>query len=256
MRTNSTSTIAVIQMGKLTGPTSNLYGQFGAWFAKAFQTFVPNPKITIADVESAGARMLTQADGIILSGAVEGVYDNLPWRRNFDRGIQIILEQKIPLLGVCFGHQYLIEILGGSVEHRPQSEEFGWFQLVLTEAAYSDPLFENIPHRFGAWETHQDMAVKTANESVVLAYSRRTPVQAFRYREHVWGVQFHPEMTRPIVASIINEALEEAKNKKDGIRADRLKKALSSLDNKNRGKQILQNFYNFCRRNKKTSQIY
>ncbi len=134
---------------------------------------------------------------IVLSGGPMSPHDvynpAYPFLRAEADLLRGALELKLPILGICLGHQLLADILGGEVEDGQQ--EVGWLPVQVSEAGAKDPLFDGVPPEFSPFHYHIEQAVTLPPEATVLASSPLCPVQAFRYGETpVWGVQFHPEI--------------------------------------------------------------
>ena len=94
---------------------------------------------------------------------------------------------ELPILGVCWGHQLLAQILGGTVDDRGEYE-LGY---VTVDQVQADPLFEGVPDPFVAFATHSDEVTTLPDDVTVLARND-AGIQAFR-KGHTCGVQFHPE---------------------------------------------------------------
>jgi GMP synthase (glutamine-hydrolysing) len=92
----------------------------------------------------------------------------------------------MPILGVCWGHQLLAQVLGGTV--KGGSYELGYVQVEQEEP---DPIWEGLPNPFTVFATHSDHVVALPPGATLLA-SNETGVQAFR-RGSAYAVQFHPE---------------------------------------------------------------
>ena len=146
-----------------------------------------------------------RADAILLSPGPKGPRD---------AGISVALvaaaaERAIPLLGVCLGHQAIVEAFGGTVERAPQICHG------KTSAVYhdEDPLFAAVPSPFEAMRYHSLIAREPLPSALVRTawtapspHSERTApgtaqmaplVMAVRHRElPIVGVQFHPESYR------------------------------------------------------------
>ena len=135
---------------------------------------------------------------VILGGAVN-VKDagELPYLR---RELELIAEwdaADVPQLGICLGAQRSAEALGGGVARSP-SAEIGWYDVDLEPEAAGDPVLGPMPQRFVAYQWHA-YAFGVPPGGELLAASEACP-QAFR-RGRAWGVQFHPEVTAPILES-------------------------------------------------------
>jgi anthranilate synthase/aminodeoxychorismate synthase-like glutamine amidotransferase len=113
-----------------------------------------------------------------------------------DAGISIPLIRAIagvkPLLGVCLGHQALVEAFGGHIEHAPQVMHG------KSSDVYHDGggLFTDLPTPFSAGRYHSLCAAKRKlpDEFEVSAWTSSDEVMAVRHRDfNLHGVQFHPE---------------------------------------------------------------
>ncbi len=125
--------------------------------------------------------------GIILSGSPYSVMDeNAP-----DIDLAHI-RGHIPLLGICFGSQYLARRYGGSV-HSSLSREYGRATLEITEPV--SPLFKDIPSPTTVWMSHGDSIESLPVNSINLASTNDVKYAAFRFlNEDTYAVQFHPEV--------------------------------------------------------------
>lgn len=100
-----------------------------------------------------------------------------------------------PLLGSCWGHQFLASALGGETITDPQRQEVGTFDIQLTEAGRDDPLLAGTPTPFAAQLGHHDRVATLPPEFVELARSERCGNQIIRRRGAlVYGTQFHCEL--------------------------------------------------------------
>lgn len=123
--------------------------------------------------------------GIVLSGGPSSVYDDAA-----PKPAQGVLELNIPILGVCYGMQFLAHQAGGNVK-RAGKREYG--KAELTE--YSGELFRGISGDFVAWMSHSDSVTELPQGYSVIAKTKDTPVTAIENHEkRRYGVQFHPEV--------------------------------------------------------------
>jgi GMP synthase (glutamine-hydrolysing) len=120
-----------------------------------------------------------------------------PWLRDEDALIKSLIAEEVPLFGVCLGGQLIAKAAGAHVGPATQ-EEVGWHEVELTPEAAGDPVFAAVPERFEAFQWHS-YAFDLPPGGVALA---RNPIglQAYRIGDHAWGIQFHAEVTREIVA--------------------------------------------------------
>ena len=125
--------------------------------------------------------------GVILSGSPASV-------RNEDAP-QIDLSQikgKKPLLGVCYGAQYLSHNFGGEVAPSG-TREYG--RAMLTVAEPNDPLLQGLSATTQVWMSHGDTIVRVPENYKIIASTESVRVAAYHIEgEQTWGIQFHPEV--------------------------------------------------------------
>src|SRR5262249_37742614 len=114
-------------------------------------------------------------------------------------------------------------------------------------------LLEGIPDRFVGLATHEDRIESLPPGAVCLAGNQCAPVQAFKAAPEVWGVQFHPELSREALDILIRlrtGTLERDAEKHGGVadgHVERLRRTLHHPDAM-QGKRVLENFVRVCRR--------
>lgn len=129
--------------------------------------------------------LLSRHAGIILSGGPQSVYEAGSPRVSRD-----ILDLKVPILGICYGHQLLAQMLGAKVERG--SGEYGPTKLYV---ASKDTLFTRLPEEQTVWMSHADTVSELPRGLLTLASTEQCRVAAFgaASKRH-YGVQFHPEV--------------------------------------------------------------
>jgi GMP synthase (glutamine-hydrolysing) len=128
------------------------------------------------------------------------------WLRDEDAYLRRLVEEQVPVLGVCLGAQLLAKALGSPVRRMP-SPEVGWYEVELTPAAAGDPVFAGLPPRFDSLQWHS-YAFELPTGGVLLARNDRCH-QAYRAAEAAWGLQFHAEVTRATVDEWIRSSKPE-----------------------------------------------
>jgi GMP synthase (glutamine-hydrolysing) len=128
--------------------------------------------------------------GIILSGGPNSVYDaNAP---QCDPGIW---DLGIPILGVCYGMQLMVQQLGGIVE-RADRGEYGKASLLIDDPT---DLLTNVEDGATMWMSHADSVKQLPEGFEVLAHTENTPCAAIaNHEKQLYGVQFHPEVVHSI----------------------------------------------------------
>jgi len=127
--------------------------------------------------------------GIILSGGSASVHD-----KNAPVPPKNILKRTAPLLGICYGMQWLAKELGGTVTPHQDTKEYGQS---LTTFSPTDPLLHSMHRTSTVWASHGDTVSKLPEGFVKIAQSKDTQALAgmAHKKRNIWGVQFHPEVT-------------------------------------------------------------
>jgi GMP synthase (glutamine-hydrolysing) len=133
--------------------------------------------------------------GAIVTGSGAMVTDRLDWSERSADWLREAAHEGLPLFGICYGHQLIAHALGGEVDYNPTGREMGTIDLELHPHAEQDPLFAGLPPQFPAQATHLQSVLRAPRDATVLARSEQDACHAFRWGEHVWGVQFHPEFS-------------------------------------------------------------
>ena len=116
------------------------------------------------------------------------------------------LANGVPLLGVCLGSQ-LIARASGAWVGPADAPEVGWYEVNVNEDGTADPVLGVLPRRVDAFQWHY-YTFGLPEGGIELATS---PIarQAFRLGDRVWGIQFHAEVEREMLAAWFGEGREE-----------------------------------------------
>jgi GMP synthase (glutamine-hydrolysing) len=147
--------------------------------------------------------------GVILSGGPASVYE--------EGAPQIpswVFEQRLPVLGICYGMQALVHQLGGKVSPGAK-QEFGYAVLHQdgpdSETGAGSVLFNGLPTEFQVWMSHGDRVETLPPGFSGMAYTENSPVAAIGNGENMFGIQFHPEVNHtPLGQDILNNFLFKA----------------------------------------------
>ncbi|MGC2383511.1 MAG: glutamine-hydrolyzing GMP synthase [Nitrososphaeraceae archaeon] len=123
--------------------------------------------------------------GIILSGGPASIYAKdspIPDKQIFEMGV--------PILGICYGHQLIIDKFGGKVK-RSEYREYGSAELIIDDAC---DLFDGVGNKIRCWMSHADAAEVLPDGFKVLAHTQNSSSAAVVSKEKkIYGIQFHPE---------------------------------------------------------------
>ena len=125
--------------------------------------------------------------GVILSGSPCSVREQNAPKVDLEN-----IKGKLPLLGVCYGAQYLAHFFGGEVAPS-DSREYG--RAMLTKVVDENQLIKNVSKESQVWMSHGDTIVRIPDNYKIIASTNDVPVAAFQIEgEQTWGIQFHPEV--------------------------------------------------------------
>ena len=126
--------------------------------------------------------------GIILSGGPNSVYDS---DYQADTGL---FDLGVPVLGICYGMQFMAHQLGGEVQAGNQ-REFGYAQ-VRTEEGDLTRGIEDAPHTLDVWMSHGDKVFRLPQGFRITGHTPSCPVAIMENSaKRFYGIQFHPEVT-------------------------------------------------------------
>lgn len=136
----------------------------------------------------------TGIKAVILSGSPFSVTD--------DKALKVDLTPfigKKPVLGICYGAQYIADHYGGEVE-RSKTREYG---KAVLQADFDDPFLAGIPASSQVWMSHGDTIMRIPEQFQLLAGTETVPVAAFKgnssnFEAPVYCIQFHPEVTHSL----------------------------------------------------------
>jgi len=148
-----------------------------------YSEIVP-PSITTEDIREINLRL--NVKGLILSGGPSSVYE-----RDSPKIDRQILSSKIPVLGLCYGHQLIAYMLRGEVK-RGARQEYGVAYVTIDKPI---GILKGLNRTEKVWMSHGDTVQRLPEEFEVLAHTENCPVAAFRHRESpIYGLQWHPEV--------------------------------------------------------------
>ena len=186
-------------------------------------------KIYAPDIKA--AKLPADAVGLILSGGPQSVYAK----------DSLTIDQKIiklgkPILGLCYGHQLLANLLGGAVA--PGSvREYGRAQLEIKK---DSPLLAGVNKKSLVWMSHGDTVTKLAPGFSVIAATADCPIAAASDEARaIFGLQFHPEVRHTSAGKkilknfVINICRAERKWKIENLLNDLIEKIRQQAGAKN-----------------------
>lgn len=149
-----------------------------------------------------------EIDAALSMGGPMNVYEEAlyPFLRDETRFLQEAAARDLPVLGICLGAQMIAKAAGAAVTKNPV-QELGWSTVSLTAEGLADPLFSGLPAVLPVFQWHGD-TFAVPEGGALLATGSDCRNQALRHRNS-WGLQFHLEADRALLASWFAGAPEE-----------------------------------------------
>jgi GMP synthase-like glutamine amidotransferase len=139
-------------------------------------------------------------DGLVVLGGGQRAYAPEAWLPACESLLRKAVRHRLPTLAICLGAQLLATAHGGRVAPGSDGPEIGPALVARRDVAESDPLFARVPFTPDVIQWHHDEITDLPPGAVLLAASTRYPHQAFRIGPAAWGLQFHIEPDRAMIA--------------------------------------------------------
>ena len=174
MDTPGTSTIVILDFG-------SQYTQLIARRIREFNVF----SVVLPCTAPLTEVLALQPKGIILSGGPSSVYD-----ANAPKADPAVLDCGLPILGICYGLQFITHHLGGKVVPGA-AHEYGHAEVTVTDPGQ---IFHGLPQMLEVWMSHGDQAEQLAPGFTVTAKTSNAIAAIANEARRIWAVQFHPEV--------------------------------------------------------------
>jgi len=182
--------IGILMTGHAVPEVLESLGDYDAFFARllaghgfTFESYDCEGGVIPGDVHD--------CDGWLITGSKHGAYEDHPWIPPLEDFIRAVHAARVPLVGICFGHQIIAQALGGRVEKFPG----GWS---VGQTRYE---IEGQEVSLNAW--HQDQVVELPPEATVVGHSDFCDYAAMTYGDHIYTVQPHPEFGSDMIGFLL-----------------------------------------------------
>jgi len=185
---------------------NNDASEFSAGFANdarkvcaLLQTQKPEWIFTIYSVKDDNFPQAEDADGYVITGSPASVHDDLPWIRKLEHFIQQLDDDRIPLIGLCFGHQLIAKALGGRVSENPGGWRFG---VAATQFSVSRSWMDPPASQLLLHACHSEQVTQLPPGATLLGGDEFCPVGSFAIDSHVFTTEYHPEFTTSFMQAL------------------------------------------------------
>jgi GMP synthase (glutamine-hydrolysing) len=146
-------------------------------------------QVTSVDWDSASPGLFNSYDGVVLSGSPDMMSEDTIATK-FGKEMDSILDSRVPILGVCFGHQMMARAFGAEVVKDGRHV----LEMVKTQVLTADPLFKGLPDSLVLLESRHEIVKSLPSGFRLLASSATSKIATMKHETRpLYGVQFHPE---------------------------------------------------------------
>lgn len=166
-----------------------------AWFGEWFRETGVEYDVLHGDRGEPVPADLGEYAGLVVLGGEMGANDDAEhgWLTPTKALIAVVVRARQCFLGICLGHQLAAVALGGEVVKNSRGHATGLTPVTLTEVGREDPLLRSIGPGSLAVQWNHDVVARVPPGASILATAPDGAVQAARFGDRAWGVQFHPE---------------------------------------------------------------
>jgi len=141
--------------------------------------------------------------GVVVTGSSALVSEREPWSERTAAWLLGVVEARVALLGICYGHQLIAQALGGRVGANPRGREIGSARVRLDPASAGDPLLGGLGETLWVHTTHVESVLELPPGVRCLGGNRADPHHVVAIGARCWGVQFHPEFDADVMRAYL-----------------------------------------------------
>ncbi len=192
--------LCVLRTGDAVASVSVRRGEFSAWIQASVagawqgQWTEHDARVEVSFPE------VTSLEGVIITGSSALVTERAEWMLRTEAYIRELVVARVPIFGICFGHQIVGQALGGLVAKNPKGREIGTVNVTISAP---DTLLEGLPTPFLANASHLESVVKLPDGARLIGRTDLEPHAMYAVGERVRCVQFHPEFDQDVTRGYI-----------------------------------------------------
>jgi GMP synthase-like glutamine amidotransferase len=171
-------------------------------FINALKTRLTDVQWTVVSAVNEKLPDITAFDGYIITGGKYSVFDQISWQNNLFYFLQAIIEEQLPLIGICYGHQAIAKVMGGKVARSPKGYGVGLMPVNVIKTtswctANTTPLLLHA--------MHQDQVMEMPSGAELFLRGDFCPISGYFIKNKVLGIQQHPDFNSLLNKSLIQK---------------------------------------------------
>jgi GMP synthase-like glutamine amidotransferase len=215
--------IGILAAGDTPPALKTEFGSYAQMLINLLSRAEPSFEFEVFDVEhNQFPQSATVCDAWAITGSRHNVDDSFEWIDRLRRLILSIQERDAPLIGICFGHQIMAQVMGANVGPAPN----GWGLGVHTYQLADSELKHALGDTFDLNAVHRYQVLSLPKGAEVIAHSDFCPIAALKYSDQMASFQAHPEFL-----TVFERSLLEHK-KGDAFPEELTNQQLETLDDK------------------------
>ena len=198
--------IGLLQCDHVHESFQHILTDYDVAFKGMFQKYAPNLTFRVYDVcHGELPESVNECEGYLITGSAHSVYDDIEWIHDLAEFVRQAHAQQHKMVGICFGHQMIAHALGGKVA----KADGGWgIGIKTADINQTKDWMQPTADAYQLLLSHQDQVLNLPDGGESLAGNEHCPVSMFMVKNHMLGIQAHPEFT-PDYAKALMDSREE-----------------------------------------------
>ena len=193
--------IGILETGLVNEKLSDRFDPYPIMFASLLNRAEQNFEYqAYSVVQSEMPESIHDCDGWLITGSRHAVYEKLDWILELEDFIREIHDASVPLVGICFGHQIIAQVMGGRVVKSGK----GWSVGVESfEIDKPQDWMTRVPKQVSLYSFYQDQVTELPPTASVFSSSEFCPYAGLSYGDSIISVQAHPEIEEPYELALL-----------------------------------------------------